>query len=40
MALAAPVMRHRLLLSFVAEAEQKSADDVVALLLRDVPYAA
>ena len=40
MALAAPVMRHRLLLSFVAEAEQKTADDVVALLLRDVPYAA
>ena len=39
-ALAAPVMRHRLLLSFVAEAEQKTADDVVALLLRDVPYAA
>ena len=27
-ALAAPVMRHRLLLSFAAEAEQKSADDV------------
>ena len=39
-ALAKPVMRHRLLLSFVAEAEQKTADDVVALLLRDVPYAA
>jgi MoxR-like ATPase len=35
-ALAAPVMRHRLLLSFAAEAEQKSADDVVAALLRDV----
>ena len=32
-ALAAPVMRHRLLLTFVAEAEQKSADDVVAALL-------
>ncbi len=36
-ALAAPVMRHRLLLSFAAEAEQKSADDVIAALLRDVP---
>jgi MoxR-like ATPase len=38
-ALAAPVMRHRLLLSFAAEAEQKSADDVVAALLRAVPFA-
>ena len=37
-ALAAPVMRHRLLLSFAAEAEQKSADDVVAALLRAVPH--
>ena len=37
-ALAAPVMRHRLLLSFAAEAEQKSADDVVAALLRAVPF--
>jgi MoxR-like ATPase len=36
-ALAAPVMRHRLLLSFAAEAEQKSADDVIAALLRSVP---
>ncbi|GHA73827.1 AAA family ATPase [Cognatilysobacter bugurensis] len=35
--LAAPVMRHRLLLSFAAEAEQKSADDVVAAVLRAVP---
>ncbi len=35
-ALAAPVMRHRLLLSFTAEAEQKSADDVVAVLLREI----
>jgi len=35
-ALAAPVMRHRLLLSFTAEAEQTSADDVVATLLRVV----
>ncbi len=37
-ALAAPVMRHRLLLSFAAEAEQKSADDVIAALLRAVPF--
>ena len=40
MALAAPVLRHRLLLSFAAEAEQKSADDVVGVLLRGVPFAA
>jgi MoxR-like ATPase len=33
-------MRHRLLLSFVAEAEQQQADDVVAALLRGVPYPA
>lgn len=38
-ALAGPVMRHRLLLSFAAEAEGRSADDVVAALLRGVPYA-
>lgn len=38
-ALAAPVLRHRLLLSFAAEAEQKSADDVVGVLLRGVPFA-
>jgi MoxR-like ATPase len=37
-ALAAPVLRHRLLLSFIAEAEQKSADDIVALLLDTVPF--
>jgi len=37
-ALAAPVMRHRLLLTFVAEAEHKSADDVVAALLDSVPF--
>lgn len=37
-ALAAPVMRHRLLLSFVAEAERRSADDVIAVLLDGVPY--
>ena len=40
MALATPVLRHRLLLSFAAEAEQKSADDVVGVLLRGVPFAA
>ena len=37
-ALAAPVMRHRLLLSFVAEAERRSPDDVVAALLTSVPF--
>ncbi|MBV2209176.1 MAG: MoxR family ATPase [Thermomonas sp.] len=37
-ALAAPVMRHRLLLSFAAEAEQKQADDVIAELLQAVPF--
>ncbi len=36
-ALAAPVLRHRLLLSFVAEAERKSADDVIEALLHAVP---
>jgi MoxR-like ATPase len=36
-ALAAPVMRHRLLLSFSAEAEQRSTDEVVAALLRTLP---
>ena len=36
-ALAAPVMRHRILLSFAAEAERKSPDDVVAALLNAVP---
>ncbi len=40
LALAAPVMRHRLLLSFAAEAEQKTADDVIAALLRAVPFPA
>jgi MoxR-like ATPase len=39
-ALAKPVMRHRLLLSFAAEAEQVGADDVIAALLRGVPLAA
>src|SRR5690606_34642544 len=37
-ALAAPVMRHRLLLSFAAEAEGKRPDDVIDALLRDVPF--
>ena len=36
-ALAAPVMRHRLLLSFAAEAEGKDADHVVAALLDHLP---
>ncbi len=36
-ALAAPVLRHRLLLSFAAEAEQKNSDDVVAALLDAMP---
>jgi MoxR-like ATPase len=38
--LAAPVLRHRLLLTFVAEAERISADDVVAALLKAVPFPA
>ena len=37
---AAPVLRHRLLLSFAAEAEQRSTDDIIAFLLRAVPYPA
>jgi MoxR-like ATPases len=37
-ALAAPVLRHRLLLSFQAEAERKRPDDVIAALLREVPF--
>ncbi|MFU8820375.1 MAG: AAA family ATPase [Gammaproteobacteria bacterium] len=40
MVLAGPVLRHRLLLSFTAEAEQKSPDDVVEALLRAVPFPA
>ena len=39
-ALAPPVLRHRLLLSFAAEAEQRSPDDIIAFLLRSVPYPA
>ena len=38
-ALAAPVLRHRLLLSFAAEAAQRSTDDVVEVLLRSVALA-
>lgn len=37
-ALVAPVLRHRLLLSFAAEAERRSTDDVVAALLRSLPF--
>ncbi len=36
-ALVAPVLRHRLLLSFAAEADRKTAEDVVAALLRGIP---
>lgn len=36
-ALAAPVLRHRLLLSFAAEAEGRSTDDVVAAVLDALP---
>jgi MoxR-like ATPase len=36
-ALAAPVLRHRLLLSFVAEAEGRGPDDVVRALLEAIP---
>ena len=38
-ALAMPVLRHRLLLSFGAEADGRSAQDVVAALLAGVPFA-
>jgi MoxR-like ATPase len=37
-ALAAPVLRHRLLLSFAAEAEGKRPDEVIAALLRELPH--
>ncbi|TKD50253.1 AAA family ATPase [Sphingomonas baiyangensis] len=36
-ALAAPVLRHRILLSFAAEAERRTTDDVVAGLLAALP---
>jgi MoxR-like ATPase len=35
--LAGAVLRHRLLLSFAAEAEQRSTDDVIAVLLKALP---
>jgi MoxR-like ATPase len=38
--LAAPALRHRLLLSFAAEADRRSPDDVVEVLLSAVPYPA
>ncbi len=38
-ALALPVLRHRLLLSFQAEAEQRHPDEVVLALLDAVPFA-
>jgi MoxR-like ATPase len=37
LALAGPVLRHRMLLSFTAEAEQKGPDDVIEALLSAVP---
>ena len=37
-ALASPVLRHRLLLSFAAEAERRSTDDVIEVLLRSVDF--
>lgn len=39
-ALALPVLRHRLLLGFAAEADGRSAEDVVGALLAGVPMAA
>ncbi len=39
-ALAPAVLRHRLLLSFAAEAERRSADEIVAVLLRSVAWPA
>jgi MoxR-like ATPase len=36
-AVAPPVLRHRLIRSFQADAEGKSTDDIIAQLLRDVP---
>ena len=37
-ALASPVLRHRLLLSFAAEAARRSTDDVVDVLMRSVAF--
>ncbi len=39
-ALAAPVLRHRLVLAFAAEAEGRDADAVIADVVRGVPFAA
>ena len=39
-ALAAPVLRHRLVLAFAAEAEGRDADAVIAEVVRGVPYPA
>ena len=39
-AMTAPVLRHRLVLSFAAEADRRSADDVIEALLRAVPFPA
>ena len=39
-ALAAPVLSHRLLLSFAAEAEQRGTADVIEALLKSVPFPA
>jgi MoxR-like ATPase len=39
-AMTAPVLRHRLVLSFAAEAERRSADDVIEALLGAVPFPA
>ena len=36
--LAGPALRHRLLLSFAAEADRRSPDDVIGALLDSVPY--
>jgi len=39
-ALAAPVLRHRLVLAFAAEAEGRDADAVIAEVVRGVPFPA
>jgi MoxR-like ATPase len=36
-AIAPLVLRHRIIRSFQADAEGKSADDIVAHIIRDVP---
>ena len=37
-AMTAPVLRHRLILSFAAEADRRTTDDVIEALLRAVPF--